>query len=104
MLCVAPDAASGERFIARGKGLAGSAGEMHLTRRDGHHLAHPKLPSPIVAPDRHGGVAVGFQFRLDGLDLGAKHELPAHRQHGAAEIKFTIWLKRSPESPDTITH
>ncbi len=40
-------------------------------RRDGHHLARPKLPPPIIAPARHGGVAVRFQLRLDGLDFGS---------------------------------
>ncbi len=85
----------GEGFVARSRSLAGSAGELHAAwrvgcragrRRDGHRLTRPKLPPPIVAPAWHGGVAVGFQFRLDGLDLGARHELPAHHQHGAAEV------------------
>lgn len=55
---VAPGEASGERIVAGSKGLAGSASEMHAgIVREGHHLARPKLPSPIVAPARHGGVA-----------------------------------------------
>ncbi len=84
---VATGAAGGECVVARGKGLAGAAGEMHAgIARDGHHLARPKLPSPIVVSTRHGSVAVRFQFRLD---LGAEHELPA--------------LEQRPESPETLT-
>lgn len=50
LLRVAPGKASSERFIARAKGLAGSADEMRAgMARDGHNLARPQLLPPIVA-------------------------------------------------------